>query len=111
MVHHVDAVTAGPELGHAIKELNRTLTNLDRLTAEIQPQIKPLMDSLRETADAAQRTLQAANSMLGSSASSGTDLPRLIRELTEAARSIRALTDYLDQHPEALIRGRNGDDR
>lgn len=111
MVHHVDAVTAGPELGHAIKELDRTLTNLDRLTAEIQPQIKPLMDSLRETADAAQRTLQAANSMLGSSASSGMDLPRLIRELTEAARSIRALTDYLDQHPEALIRGRKGDDR
>ena len=111
MVHHVDAVTAGPELGHAIKELDRTLTNLDRLTAEIQPQIKPLIDSLRETADAAQRTLQAANSMLGSSVSSGTDLPRLIRELTEAARSIRALTDYLDQHPEALIRGRKGDDR
>ena len=44
-------------------------------------------------------------------ASSGTDLPRLIRELTEAARSIRALTDYLDQHPEALLRGRKGDDK
>ena len=111
VLHHVDAATAGPELGHAIKELDRTLTNLDHLTADIQPQIKPLLDSLRETADATQRTLQAADHMLGSSASSGTDLPRLIRELTEAARSIRALTDYLDQHPEALIRGRKGDDK
>jgi paraquat-inducible protein B len=111
IVHHVDTVTAGPELGHAIKELDRTLTSIDNLTAEIQPRITPLLDSLRETADAAQRTLKAANHMLGTSASSGTDLPRLIRELTEAARSIRALTDYLDQHPEALIRGRKGDDK
>jgi paraquat-inducible protein B len=111
VVHHIDTVTAGPELGHAIKELDRTLTNLDHITADVQPQIKPLLDSLRETSDAAQQTLQAAHHMLGTSASTGTDLPRLIRELTEAARSIRALTDYLDQHPEALIRGRKGDDK
>jgi paraquat-inducible protein B len=111
IVHHIDTVTAGPELGHAVKELDRTLTNLDHITTDVQPQIKPLIDSLRETAEAAQRTLQAANHMLGTSASSGTDLPRLIRELTEAARSIRALTDYLDQHPEALLRGRKGDDK
>jgi len=111
VMYHIDSVTAGPELGHAIKELDRTFTNLDRITADVQPQIKPLIDSLRETADAAQQALQAARHMLGSSASSGADLPRLIRELTEAARSIRALTDYLDQHPEALIRGRKGDEQ
>jgi paraquat-inducible protein B len=110
IVHHIDTVTAGPELGHAIKELDRTLTDLDHITTDVQPQIKPLIDSLRDTADAAQQTLQAARHVLGTSASSGTDLPRLIRELTEAARSIRALTDYLEQHPEALIRGRKGDD-
>ena len=53
IVHHVNTVTAGPELGHAIKELDRTLTNLDHVTAEVQPQIKPLIDSLRETSEAA----------------------------------------------------------
>ena len=111
VLRHIDGVTAGPELGHAVKELDRTLTNLDRITTDVQPQIKPLIDSLRETAEAAQQTLQAARHMLGSGASSGTDLPRLIRELTEAARSLRALTDYLEQHPEALIRGRKGDEQ
>jgi paraquat-inducible protein B len=111
IVRHIHTMTAGPELGHAIKELDRTLTNLDHVTAEIEPQIKPLIDSLRETSEATQRTLQAATNMLGSSAASGTDLPRLIRELTDAARSIRALTDYLEQHPEALIRGRKGEQK
>jgi paraquat-inducible protein B len=33
-------------------------------------------------------------------------LPETIRQLNEAARSIRTLTDYLDRHPEALIRGK-----
>jgi paraquat-inducible protein B len=106
VVHHIDTATAGPALGHAIQELDRTLTHLDQLTADMQPQVKPLLASLREAAEAAQRTLQAANGMLGDRAASGTDLPRLMRELTDAARSLRALADYLDRHPEALIRGR-----
>ena len=110
VLHHLDALTTGPALGHAIGELDRTLSNLDRIAAELQPQIKPLIDSLHATSDAAQQTLQEAQHMLGSGAAGKSDLPRLIRELTEAARSIRDLTDYLDQHPEALIRGRRGND-
>jgi paraquat-inducible protein B len=109
VLHHLDSATQGPELGHAIKELDRTLTNLDSLTQEVQPEIKPLLQSLRETGDAAQRTLEAADKVLGGRASSSGDLAHLMRELTDAARSIRALTDYLDRHPESLIRGRQGE--
>ena len=113
VLKNVDKATAGPALGHAMTELDRTLTQLDKVTGEIEPQIKPIMDSLRDTADAAQRTLQAANNVLGTgaSASSGADLPRLIRELTDSARSLRDLADYLQRHPESLLRGRKGDAR
>jgi hypothetical protein len=69
------------------------------------------MQSLRDTAEAAQRTLQSANNVLGTSASSGADLPRLIRELTDSARSLRDLADYLGRHPESLLRGRKGEAR
>jgi paraquat-inducible protein B len=109
VLKHVDKATAGPALGHAITELDRTLTHLDQVTAEIEPQIKPIMQSLRDTADAAQRTLQSANNVLGTSAASGADLPRLIRELTDSARSLRDLADYLGRHPESLLRGRKGE--
>jgi hypothetical protein len=33
-------------------------------------------------------------------------LPEAIQQLTEAAQSVRSLADYLDRHPEALIRGK-----
>jgi paraquat-inducible protein B len=29
-------------------------------------------------------------------------------QVNEAARSIRLLADFLDRHPEALVRGRTG---
>jgi paraquat-inducible protein B len=32
---------------------------------------------------------------------------RLLGELTDTARSIRLLADFLDRHPESLIRGRS----
>ena len=106
VLRHIDRATAGPELSHAIQELDRTLTHLDQITGEVEPQIQPLITSLRQSADAAQRTLQQAGNVLGSNAPQGTDLPRLMQELTDAARSIKALADYLDRHPEALIRGK-----
>jgi hypothetical protein len=67
------------------------------------------MTSLRQAAEAAQHTLEAANNVLGTSAANGADLPRLIRELTDSARSLRDLADYLERHPESLIRGRKPD--
>ena len=109
ILHHVDAATAGPELGHAIKELDATLSHLDQLSKQMQPQLTSLLSSMREAAEAAQRTLRAANNVLGTAASSGADLPRLIRELTDSARSLRDLADYLERHPESLIRGRKAE--
>jgi paraquat-inducible protein B len=34
------------------------------------------------------------------------NLSRLLDQVDEAARSIRLLADFLDRHPEALLRGR-----
>jgi paraquat-inducible protein B len=34
-------------------------------------------------------------------------IDRLVQELSRAAVSIRVFADYLDRHPEALIRGKN----
>ena len=109
MLKNVDRATSGPELGHAVKSLDDTLTRLDKVTQEVEPDIKSLIKSLRETADSAQSTLNTVQGLIGNSAPTGTDLPRLIRELTEAARSVRGLADFLDRHPEALLRGRKGD--
>jgi paraquat-inducible protein B len=111
VLQNLDRATSGPQLGHALQELDQTLTHLDTLTREVEPDIKGLIKSLRDTADAAQGTLSAAQGMMGTNANNpaNMDLPKLMRELSDAARSVRVLADYLDRHPESLLRGRKGD--
>jgi paraquat-inducible protein B len=111
VLENIDRATSGPQIGHALQSLDDTLTRLDKATQDLEPDIKSLIKSLRDTADAAQSTLNTIQGLAGNTAPTGTDLPRMMRELTEAARSVRGLADYLDRHPEALIRGRKGDDK
>ena len=37
------------------------------------------------------------------------ELRDALQEITSAARSLRVLADYLEQHPESLIRGKSGE--
>ena len=108
VLKNLDRATSGPQLGHALKSLDDTLTRLDGFTRGVEPDIKSLVKSLRDTADSAQGTLSAVQGMMGSNANNpaNTDLPKLMRELEDAARSVRVLADYLDRHPESLLRGR-----
>jgi paraquat-inducible protein B len=108
ILSHVDQATSGPELGRAVKSLDKSLANLDQITQRTNQEIGPTLESLRKTADAADQTLEAAQKLMGAGGDRSRDLPAMIHELTDASRSIRSLADYLDQHPEALVRGRAG---
>jgi paraquat-inducible protein B len=99
----VDQMVSSPEMKHSIQELDRTLTNLDGVTKQANAQIGPLIDKLRNFADTADDTLKKASSSGGQ----GGDLPGALRELRDAARSVRNLADYLENHPESLLRGKS----
>jgi paraquat-inducible protein B len=44
----------------------------------------------------------------GSNSQVRRDLTDLIRQLQDTARSIRLLADFVERHPEAMIRGKAG---
>lgn len=107
LLRNLNRATAGPQLHDAVLSLNRVLTHLDRLAVQTQPNLNELLKSLRTTSEAAQRTIDLIQQRAGGNAPSSTDLPQLMNELNQAARSVRELADYLDRHPEALLRGRS----
>jgi paraquat-inducible protein B len=113
VLQNIDRATSGPQLGHAIQSLDSALTHLDQLTSDVQPDLKSLLKSLRETSDSANATLESLRGVMGAGGQGGSpgssDVSQLMRELSEAARSVRGLADYLERHPESLIRGRGGD--
>ena len=102
MVTHADGVVASPDVKHSLHELDRTLANTERLTRDAQTQVGPLFASINSAAD----QLKATIALLGSDPRSSNDLLRTLTELKDAARSIRVLADYLERHPESLLRGK-----
>jgi paraquat-inducible protein B len=105
VLRNLDHATSGPQLRDALVNLNRVLTHLDHLASTTQPDLAQLLKSLRATSDAARRTMVALQNATGSGPAN-TNLPQLMSELSQAARSVRELADYLDRHPDALLRGR-----
>lgn len=103
---NLNRATAGPQLHDTLVSLDRVLVHIDQLATRTQPNLDELLRSLRATSDAAQRTMAAIQRTTGGSAPASTNLPELMSELSQAARSVRELADYLDRHPDALLRGR-----
>jgi paraquat-inducible protein B len=77
--------------------LNKVLTSLD-LT----------LVSARGTLASTQTAMDSANSFVGPDSAQAEQLDNTLREVSRAARSIRVLADYLEQHPESLLRGKSG---
>jgi paraquat-inducible protein B len=107
VTQRLNALSGSPQLSAGLSHLNSTLAELDQLLAQVQPQIGPLMTKLNDAAAQLTGTALAARQLLDSQGDSdGASLAETVRQLNEAARSIRSLTDYLGRHPEALIRGK-----
>jgi paraquat-inducible protein B len=87
-------------------ELSETIKNLDVLTREASTHIGPTMQSLQGASVQLEKTLSATSGLLGTSSTGGGELPHALRDLREASRSVRLLTDYLERHPEALVQGK-----
>lgn len=108
ITEHINALSGSPQIKDSLTHIDHSVAQVDRTLRQVSPQIGPLVTQLRQTANEADQAVAAANRTIGGDATSQNDLPATLRELTEAARSIRALADYLDRHPEALIRGKEG---
>jgi paraquat-inducible protein B len=57
----------------------------------------------------ARKALAAAKQTMANDAPLQQDLREALRELARTAQSLRVLTDYLDRHPESLLRGKQED--
>ena len=95
---------AGGALG-SVQELARTANR------EFTPTLRRLPDlaaGLQDTISRANRTIASFDSSYGRNSTIQRDLGRAIDQFSDAARAIRVLADFLDRHPEALVRGRAG---
>ncbi|WP_447970327.1 MlaD family protein [Nitrospira sp. M1] len=103
------------ELMPVMAGLDDTIRETEDLVGNINSQVQPLTGSFQEVAESArmslkqtQETLSAIRRVAGKDSALPYQLASTLKELKAAARSIRVLADYLEQHPEALLRGKDG---
>lgn len=107
----------GRDVQQSIATLNKTLTSAEKLAQtlnqDIAPEVSAAMKDVRTTLANANRTLSNvdhtlsnADRTLADDAPLQQDLRQTLQDLSRAATSLKVLTDYLEQHPESLIRGK-----
>jgi len=103
IVHKLDGIPfdqIGQNLNATLKSANSLLSQLDK---EVAPEAKA-------TLHAAQQAMQSLDQSVASpDAPLQQDARRTLEELNRAATSLRTLADYLEQHPESLIRGKSNE--
>ena len=103
---HMDALVSDPALKQSLQRLNSSLADVERVASVTRENIGPLVQSLRNAAASAEGAASSAQQLIGNSQRQGYDLGQLIKELTRAAEAVRALAAYLEENPDALLKGR-----
>lgn len=93
-----------PALTDAIDELSAATGQIHETLEQID---KGALPELTTALEQARSTMAAAEELVSKDSALYAELGSLLRELASAARSIRVMADYLERHPEALIKGKD----
>jgi len=111
-----DVVLAGkhpviPTIPTSLDEITRSVKGLleklnrfpiDQLGSDLTKSLASLNKAIKQ----AEGTLKTVDRMFAPNAPLPRELQQALQEMTEATRSLRVLADYLERHPEALLKGK-----
>jgi paraquat-inducible protein B len=111
----------GTDLQNALKAVNATTASLqttlasaDSTIKQLTPEAQAAIGDMRQALNTANQTLASAQATLRSAEANLTDAQaplqrnasQALAELQRAAQALRVLADYLQRHPETLLRGK-----
>lgn len=86
--------------------LNATLRDADILFQHLNTEVAP---EVRPTLSAAEQAFKAANAILQQDSPMQSDVHQALTALRRTLASLNALSDYVERHPESLVRGKPSD--
>ena len=94
------------DLRKTLATLNQTLGSTERLVKSLHDDVSPEMAAALKDV---RRTLGSAERTIADDSPLQQDLRQTLQEVARAAGSLRVLADYLERHPESLLRGKPED--
>ena len=83
--------------------LNKTLIQANAMIARLDGKVLPEM---QEALNAARKTLSSADALLQQDSPLQSELRQTLQDVQQTVESLNSLSDYLERHPESLIRGK-----
>jgi paraquat-inducible protein B len=99
LVEHLNA-----KIGPLTDNLNGTVSDARKLLNTADGELKPLADNLNTTLEDFSKLARDADTLLDPSLAY--ELETTLKSLSEAARSLQLLSEYLKRHPDALLKGK-----
>ena len=98
------------EIAESVIYLNQTLEKLQHFSKDLNQELVPKVSGTLDKSDQALSqfydTLGETKKLVSEDSAIAFELKRMLQELANAARSVRAMADYLERHPDALIYGK-----
>jgi paraquat-inducible protein B len=92
----------------AAEDAQQLIRNVDSHVEPLTVKVEEAFDAAEVALVQAKETLQGIENFTAEDSSLHYRLTKALDELAMTARSLRALSDYLEQHPDAVLRGKDG---
>lgn len=109
----IERLTNSPQITETLTSLNQTLQTVQVLVKNLDSRVGPLtsnidggLKSARSALEQANKTLLTVEKVAGDTTTLRYQLSEALEQISDAARSLRVTADFIDQHPEAFIRGK-----
>jgi paraquat-inducible protein B len=96
-----------------VNDARKLIRDIDKQIEPLGPSIQKTFEGLEKTVKtaettlaAAQRTVEALEGTFGEDSPLAYELNKTVEDVSRLARSIRNLADYLERHPESVLRGK-----
>jgi paraquat-inducible protein B len=99
----ISRIVSSSDSKNAIKSLNLSLAQIQRLTSELEKRLPSAVNSVSKQTIA---TLEEIEKLTASDSDIVFELKRALKEFAGAAQSISRLADHLERHPESIIKGK-----
>ena len=83
-----------------------TLDDVGKLARDVDSKVDPVAKSLTNAMNSADKAFKSIDDLVGKRSPTRAEIDNTLKEIQRAARSVRILADYLEQHPEALLKGK-----
>lgn len=102
-VRALKQLIGSPDVAQGISAFGAMMREGERAGQRINAELIP---ALSGTLQRSHKAMEGLSALVAPGSPLYSDLQRALRELSEAARSIRVMADYLERHPESLLSGK-----